>query len=425
MNIPHPHLLAQQADLSSSLINNIFWATILLIFLITIISAVLRRIAKDKALKLFHKYHVSFFSENRYTTWGDLWVFSQGIELIFDKPYKTSRGLLKSSSLVYDDELPAMICMTRSVHCINEREREHRRRQIQRTFQPNVYYRSRRWFHTTLNTLRDAISKTMGLIIGRMSSRAAAVISTQAVDFDNLTGSVINLAANAYEPILERYIGKAVVVEIVVPQLPGALPPPPGSGGMANTVEFPGYLVDYTQQFLAVFNVDQKPLETIEIHLQPGIPPSPDLPDLKFSLSDQSTLIACVGRDAFALRKLCSTPDATTDLGIAMIPGTTVLLPAIDKPTVITVERTRSIDIVVPRSRARIHFGSAPDSHHHAWRRRRHWSGVAPGIEQHENAPTIAHSRLLTPQPLSPSRLPVAAKNGATPASQNGSPASH
>ena len=231
--------------MNQGLMNNLFWATVFVIFLITIVTALLRRLAKDKALKLLHKYHTGIFHEQRVTAWGDLWVFSQGVELMFDEPVTTRRGLVKTSALLYDDEFPGLVAFTRSVHGLTDAERHHRQEQIRRTFQPNAYHRGRRAIRNLINTMRDAISKTMSLVIGRMTgpAGAGAVISTQANDINALTGSMINLAANAYEPILERYIGKAVVVEIAVPQLPGMMPPAPG---MANTVEFPGYLVDYT-----------------------------------------------------------------------------------------------------------------------------------------------------------------------------------
>jgi hypothetical protein len=378
--------------MNTGLMNNLFWATVFVIFLITIVTALLRRLAKDKALKLLHEYHTAIFHEQRVTAWGDLWVFSQGVELLFDEPFKTRRGLVKTSALLYDDEFAGLVAFTRSVHGLTDAERHERHEQIRRTFQPNFYHRSRRGLRNLVNTMRDAISKTASLVIGRMATPAAgsagAVISTQAGDINALTGSVIHLAANAYEPILERYIGKAVVVEIAVPQLPGMVPPPPG---MANTVEFPGYLVDYTARFLAVFNVHHTPVETIEITLEPGKPPVPEVADLKFTLSPETTVVACTGRDAFVLRTLCCGKNMS-DLGVAMIPGTQVTFFPIEGKTVIKVERTRQIDLVVPRSRARVHFASVADPKRHQ-KRRHHWAGIAPHLphflhrEEHSTLP--------------------------------------
>jgi hypothetical protein len=392
------HILGQGAPAAKPPLlsaDTIFWASILLIFVLTIVSALLRRLAKDKALKLFNDYHVAFFSERRPPLWGDMIVFSQGVEIIFDDPYTTRRGVVKSSALIYEDEFNPMIAFTRSVHGLTEKELKDRERQIYRTSRPNVLQRFARWFRNLLNTLRDAISKTIGLVIGRMTAGgagAAAVISTQAGDINTLTGTVVGLAANAYEPLLERYIGRPVVVEINLPPPPG---PPPPPNWIPEVCEFPGYLVDYTQKFVAVFNVDHTPVETITVKLEPGKVAEPDLADLKFVIGPDQTRINCTGKDAFVLRQIsCRAADGapcTTDLGIALIPGTNILLAPINEVTTLVVERTRQIDLVVPRNRARIRFGAIPSEGKH--KRRRDWLGIAPLIEPKEFLQTIMGRR--------------------------------
>lgn len=348
-------------------VDNIFWLTILAIFVLTIVSAVLRRISKDKALKLFDDYHVAFFSEKRLTIWGDLIVRATGIELLFDEPVTTRRKLLKASALIYEDEFPPMICLTRTVHGLNDEEKRDRVLQIQKTQNPGLLRRSRRWFKNALNTLRDAIVKSVGLVIGRMTrtAPAGAALSSQAGDINNLTGSVLSLAANAYEPLLERYIGKAVVLEIIPPGPPGTEP-----------VELPGYLVDYTARFIAVFNEEQPAIETIEIRVTPGQPTEPQVPGLKIDANAEHTVISCEGKDAFVLVHLCCTEEPA-ELGIALIPGTSIILSAMESPGILKVERTRHIDLVVPRTRARIRFGSLP-----AKKRKRRWTGLSPMLER-------------------------------------------
>ena len=368
-----PHILLQAAPPTTGWLSldNIFWLTVLVIFLVTIATALLRRLSRDKCLKLFHEYHVAFFAERRPAIWGDCLVFSQGLELRFDTAFVTRRKLMKSSALLYEDEVTPMVCVTRCIHRLSEQEIQDRKAQIERTFHPNWFRRRKRWLRNILNTMRDAITKTITLVIGRVTampgSMAGAAISTQAGDLSNLTGNMVNLAANAYEPILERYIGQPVVLEFV---LPNSLPTQP------PTAEFPGYLVEYTQKFIAVFNVDHTIVEEIEIKLEPGKPASPDLPDLKITLTDQDMTIKCEGQDAFVLRNLCCGQDMS-DLGITMIPGTSVVLAPLQGAAVLQVERTRHIDIIVPRTRARIRFGSVPP----ARGSRRNWLRVAPILE--------------------------------------------
>src|SRR6185503_13541920 len=134
--------LAQQQSWYS--LDNLFWFTVLAIFLITILTALLRRLAKDKALRLFHEYHVAFFSERRATLWGDCLVYSQGVELLFDQAFTTRRGLIKSSALLYEDEFGPMIAFTRSVHGLTEDELRDRARQIRQTLKPGILRRFRR-----------------------------------------------------------------------------------------------------------------------------------------------------------------------------------------------------------------------------------------------------------------------------------------
>ena len=89
--------------------------------------------------------------------------------------------------------------------------------------------------------------------------------------------------------------------------------------------------MDYTQKFIALFNVEHEPLEALEIHLEPGKPPVPDMPDLKILMTEMDTVIRCDGRDAFVLRQI-SVGEEVSDLGIAMIPGTSVMLAAAGEP---------------------------------------------------------------------------------------------
>jgi len=361
-------------------LDTIFWFSVLAIFLVTILSAFLRRLAKDKALKLLDDYHVALFVEKRPTIWGDLVVLSQGVELLFDEPFTTRRKLVKSSALIYDDEFAPVVAITRSVHGLTDQEKQDRKRQIRKTFNPGVLRRFRRWLGNLMNTLRDAITKTVGLIIGRITrtSPTGAAIGTQANDINQLTGTVVNLAANAYEPLLERYIGKPVILEIFVPGLP-------------EPVELPGYLVDYTSRFIAVFNVDHTPIETHEIKLDKSSG-TVTVNGLLITVSDEHTTLTCVGRDPVVLRHICCLTDQQpTELGMALIQGTSVTLGPIRDATTLTIEVTRQIDIVAPRTRARIRYGSVvrnPEGSHQ-------WLDIGPALERVEKLRTNLRDNIM------------------------------
>ena len=60
-------------------LSNIFWLTILVIFVLGIVAAFVRLLQKDKCLKLLEDYHVTYLAGGRQTIWGDLRVAGGGL----------------------------------------------------------------------------------------------------------------------------------------------------------------------------------------------------------------------------------------------------------------------------------------------------------------------------------------------------------
>src|SRR5687767_15990225 len=83
----------------------VFYLTLLFIFLTAIITTVATKWARDKCLKFFNLYHVTFERSRGATFWGQFKVFSQGIEIIYDHSYVDPRGRKKTSYLIYGHEL--------------------------------------------------------------------------------------------------------------------------------------------------------------------------------------------------------------------------------------------------------------------------------------------------------------------------------
>src|SRR5438045_4076209 len=65
----------------------IFYFTILFIFLTAIVTAVVAKWARDKCLKLFHGFHVTLERNRGQTIWGQLKVFSSGVEVVYDHSF--------------------------------------------------------------------------------------------------------------------------------------------------------------------------------------------------------------------------------------------------------------------------------------------------------------------------------------------------
>src|SRR3954467_1054200 len=84
--------------------SGVFYFTLLFIFVTAIITTVFTKWARDKCLKFFNQYHVTLERTRGQTIWGQLKVFSTGIEITYDHPFVDARGRKKTSYMVYGNE---------------------------------------------------------------------------------------------------------------------------------------------------------------------------------------------------------------------------------------------------------------------------------------------------------------------------------
>ncbi|MFB3430934.1 MAG: hypothetical protein ABL309_08435 [Phycisphaerales bacterium] len=342
-------------------LDNAFWLSVGVIFMITIISAFIRRRQRDRCVKLFNDFHVTVLSAKADPIWGDLCVTSEGVEVIFDAEYLTRRGLSKTSALVYAEELNDAIALCRPFLGLNGQEMRDRERQLRRSINPNLLRRSMRWIRNAINTVSDAISRTFAMVVGRVTRTGSVgtAVRDQQGDVAALGKTVVGMAGNSYEPLLERHIGAPVVTRMLHP-----------SG--ADPIELPGHLVEYSSRYIALYSTETGPIEEHTVDLAH---PSPHA---AFSVDrdDQHMTISCTGAEPIVLAKLVGESHAT-DLAVALLPGTRVRLAIPENASKLELSITRRVDLIIPRSRGGVRFGSArPD------RPRLKWRGISPASEQ-------------------------------------------
>src|SRR5207249_7980611 len=102
----------------------------------------------------------------------------------------------------------------------------------------------------------------------RINPATGAILSTQASQITTAGQQLLGRVANAYEPLLEQYIGQPVILDVADPINPNNA-----------FVEYTGYLADYTQNYIAIFNVEHKTGDTLEIAL-PDVERGENLPPL-------------------------------------------------------------------------------------------------------------------------------------------------
>lgn len=355
-------LTAQVPSISPT---TVFYWTLLFIFLTGIITTIATKWSRDKCLKLFRGYRVTMERADGQTIWGVLKVFPTGVEVVYDHPYINIRGTRKTSSIVYQPELDTLLRTLLRYHDeLTEQEQRLRKRQILRSFRPGPFRRLWRSLRNIINTLRDAFNAAVGAVVGQYqrANPTSTVAATQAGQVTQIGQTLLGRLANAYEPMLEQYIGHAVILNVLDPQNPAG-----------PALEYAGYLADYSQQFIAIFNVEHSIEKSFSITL-PGLK-SVDANDVPANTTEsdeasqgsvadhQVTVSAADGRLRLqntghlplVARRLEREGFEPVELGATIPPKGVMELPQRDAGGgTIFLERVRGVDIVAPRKIAAI-----------------------------------------------------------------------
>jgi len=104
----------------------------------------------------------------------------------------------------------------------------------------------RRMKRKTLNvfrTLRDSVMEVVNLLISqaKKATPAGAVLSSQDKYVSQMKQELLSSAGTSYEPLLEKYIGHRVVLELLKGD---------------KVIEYWGVLKDYTAEFIEVMDVN-------------------------------------------------------------------------------------------------------------------------------------------------------------------------
>lgn len=348
------------------LLDNALALTVLVIFLAAAIGAITRLRRKDKCLKLLDDHHVTYLDRGGRAMWGDLVVYSQGLELRFDAPHTNRRGLVKTSALLYQDALEKCLALVRLDLALTDAERAQRVRQIRKSFRPGPIRRASRYGRNLVNTMRDAIGQAINTLLDAFAKKRGATTLSKNQN-PALAETLVSTVSHAYSPMLEQHIGKPVVLRIEIPDREG-LP----------AFEVPGYLVDYTDAWVAVFNVEHTQAREEEVQVSESLA----RPDLRVELSDDHVKVTNPGSEVCVVRS-AKIAGRRHDLGVALFPGSSIELArttgGADADVTLACLWTQRYDIVCPRKLARVEFGAdstGKDRHPH--------DGLAPVQEEEE-----------------------------------------
>jgi small nuclear ribonucleoprotein (snRNP)-like protein len=227
-----------------------FWLPMLLLFVAATITAIATRRKRDRCLKYFNREPVMVLMESGKWLWGRFNAYPKAMELVFENPEADESGYKKASYVLYTPEVDGIKKIIQPPPQAGTPEHEKWQKEIRRIANPSILRRFRRWIWNVFNTLRDAVSQSMGMIIGSMKkSTPVGKVAGADKRAGEIGNTLLGTVPNAYEPVLEKYLSKQVIVEILED---------------GKVVEFAGLLQEYSGKYLLLRNVAYQPDITLD-----------------------------------------------------------------------------------------------------------------------------------------------------------------
>lgn len=230
-----------------------FLVTLLLIFVVTMAGGWLHTRRKDPCLSDFEDFHITLELKNNKIVWGTLQLAPTGLELIYRGTVQ-DEAHLESSYVLYAEEYAGIQAIFRYADMLTDERKKLREKDIQRAFHPGPFWVLLRQLKNLIRTATEALNEALSLIIGRVRRPAGRYISDTGESYLKKLGSnIIGHVGGAYDPLLERFIGRKVVIEIV-------------EDGQVH--EHVGIFKNYSADFLEILDVFFPNKETMSIGVE-------------------------------------------------------------------------------------------------------------------------------------------------------------
>jgi len=219
--------------------------TIIFIVLAAIVGAFVRRVSRDKCLRDFSRDMVTLEDASGKIIWGTLRVENTGLEFVYPEKYRDEDGHDETSYILYKQEYPNIAALIRFHDELSDRNREEREKELKRTYHPTFLRRMKRRIKNIFKTVRDSVMEVVSLLMSQVkkATPAGAVLSSQDKYVSKMQQELISTVGTSYEPLLERYIGHKVVLDMIKGD---------------KMLEYCGVLKDYTAEFVEIMDVNYK-----------------------------------------------------------------------------------------------------------------------------------------------------------------------
>ncbi len=221
--------------------DTILLLSIFLVFITALVGGYLQRRRRDKVLADLQDFHAVTRMRDNSKIWGRIEVYANGLELLYAKPFQNHRGNLTTSYIMFRNSIEQVLAIYRFHTELSPENQQRRWKEIEQTRNPGAFRIALRHTGNFLNTFRDAINESMGMLLTRMKGTSSmSMLQSQDERLKKFGTEALGAVGNAYDPIMERHIGKQVVVELQT--------------GADDKEEYTGLLREYSQAWLSVFD---------------------------------------------------------------------------------------------------------------------------------------------------------------------------
>jgi len=191
-----------------------FFISIGLVFLLGLIGAYLRSMVRDRCLKSWDGFHITVERADGKVIWGVMHLEPSGMELSYLDTVQDEKHI-ESTFLIYNSEYKDIQAFYRYADKLSEWGKKQRARDVENSFHPGPLRRLGRKMRNFLSTATDSLNEVVGVVLGRVQKSGSRFLTEKdTATLGKLSGQVIGQTGSMYDPLLERYIGRRVVVEL-------------------------------------------------------------------------------------------------------------------------------------------------------------------------------------------------------------------
>jgi hypothetical protein len=219
--------------------------TILFIIFAAAVGAFIRKRSRDKCLKDFEQNVVTLEDTAGKTIWGKLRVENTGLEFVYPEKQKDEDGHDEASYILYKYEYPKIGVVVRFHDELSENNKKAREKELEKTYHPDWDRRLKRKMLNVVRTVRDSVVEIVNLLISqaKKATPAGKMLTSQDKYVSQMKQELMGSVGTSFEPLLERYIGQKVVLEMIKGD---------------KIFEYCGVLKDYTAEFIEIMDVNYK-----------------------------------------------------------------------------------------------------------------------------------------------------------------------